>query len=103
MDALEDKLRTHVAARQTNAGPHVPSSASNATPWIDLPADLYPLFNEVYLPQLSETFSRTSHEGKYEAALSSGRTLLAYYAIVYPPNYPQIGAFIPDFEPQQLP
>lgn len=101
--ALEDKLRAHVAARSPNTDSHGPSSPSNATPWVDLPADLYPLFNEGYLPQLSETFSRTSHEGEYEAALSSGRTLSAYYAVVYPPNYPQIGAFIPDFGLQQSP
>ncbi|KAI0670829.1 SET domain-containing protein [Trametes maxima] len=52
---------------------------------------LRPIFHESYLPALSELFSKTSHEGPYLDAVESGFTLLALYALVYPPNYPQIG------------
>ncbi|KAH9850123.1 SET domain-containing protein [Lenzites betulinus] len=55
------------------------------------PPPLYPVFHESYLPALSEVFSKTSHEGSYADAVESGLTLLALYALVYPPNYPQIG------------
>lgn len=56
-----------------------------------LPAELYPIFHESYLPALSEQFSKTSHEGQYAEAVEAGLTLLAFYAVMYPPNYPQIG------------
>ena len=56
-----------------------------------LPAELYPIFHESYLPSLSEQFSKTSHEGPYVDAVEAGLTLLAFYVVVYPPNYPQIG------------
>ncbi|KZT23432.1 SET domain-containing protein [Neolentinus lepideus HHB14362 ss-1] len=52
---------------------------------------LYPLLHPAYLPALSETFSKASHEGDYPIALESGLTLLAWYATVYPRNYPLIG------------
>jgi len=57
----------------------------------EMPVELAPVLHESYLPQLSETFSRTSHEGPYAEALSTGLTLLALYSLVYPANYPQIG------------
>ncbi|RPD62331.1 SET domain-containing protein [Lentinus tigrinus ALCF2SS1-7] len=56
-----------------------------------LPAELYPIFHESYLPSLSEQFSKTSHEGPYADAVEAGLTLLAFYVVIYPPNYPQIG------------
>ncbi|KAI0632340.1 SET domain-containing protein [Trametes polyzona] len=56
-----------------------------------VPATLYPVFHESYLPALSEQFSKTSHEGPYVDAVEAGLTLLAFYVLVYPPNYPQIG------------
>ncbi len=56
-----------------------------------LPKELYPIFHESYLPSLSEQFSKTSHEGPYADAVETGLTLLAFYVVVYPPNYPQIG------------
>ncbi|KAI0699304.1 SET domain-containing protein [Cerioporus squamosus] len=46
-----------------------------------LPTELYPIFHE----------SKTSHEGPYADAVEAGLTLLAFYVVVYPPNYPQIG------------
>lgn len=62
-----------------------------------LPARLYSLLHESYLPALSEIFSDTSHDGPHDVALLSGRTLLALYLVIYPPRYPQIGErlFIP--------
>ncbi|TBU44468.1 SET domain-containing protein [Dichomitus squalens] len=56
-----------------------------------LPAVLLPVLHESYLPALSEAFSKTSHEGPYSEAIDSGLTLLAFYVMLYPPNYPQIG------------
>ncbi|CDO71423.1 hypothetical protein BN946_scf184909.g17 [Trametes cinnabarina] len=56
-----------------------------------LPVTLHPIFHESYLPNLSELFSQTSHEGAYVEAIEAGFTQLAFYAVVYPPNYPQIG------------
>ncbi|KAI9058305.1 SET domain-containing protein [Trametes sanguinea] len=56
-----------------------------------LPANLHPIFHESYLPSLSELFSKLSHEGPFVDAIEAGITQLALYAVVYPPNYPQIG------------
>ncbi|KAI0086472.1 hypothetical protein BDY19DRAFT_345051 [Irpex rosettiformis] len=56
-----------------------------------LPDRLYPVLHADYLPGLAEEFSRASHEGEYDRALASGRTLLALYFVLYPPYYPQIG------------
>jgi SET and MYND domain-containing protein len=63
------------------------------TPEKDLfPIFLHPVLRESYLADLSERFSYASHEGQAEAALESGLTLLALYLLIYPMNYPQIGA-----------
>lgn len=56
-----------------------------------MPESLAPVLHESYLPELSETFSRASHDGPHAEALSTGLTLLALYILVYPANYPQIG------------
>jgi SET and MYND domain-containing protein len=56
------------------------------------PQSLHPALRESYLADLSERFGRASHEGQAEAALESGLTLLALYLLIYPLNYPQIGA-----------
>ena len=58
----------------------------------DLPKPLRSVLNESYMAELSETFSKSSHEGNYARAADSGVTLLALYLLVYPKNYPQIGA-----------
>lgn len=57
----------------------------------NLPPSLYCVLRESYMGGLSETFSKTSHEGQYDVALQSGDTLLSLYLLVYPLNYPQIG------------
>ncbi len=56
-----------------------------------LPAELYPILNQSYLPGLTEAFSKASHEGECDLALSTGRTLLAVYVVIYPSNFPLIG------------
>lgn len=55
------------------------------------PRELLPLLHESYLEALSEEFSTASHEGDYKVARNTGISLLAFYALVYPPNYPQFG------------
>ena len=65
--------------------------ADGANAFSKLPSELQPLLGPGYLPTLSEEFSRASHEGPYDRALSTGRVLLALYAVLYPLNYPQIG------------
>lgn len=66
--------------------------SSLPTPQIHkIPLTLRCVLREDYMTKLSEEFSRTSHEGDYAPAISTGLTLLALYLIVYPPNYPQIG------------
>ena len=72
-------------------GVHIGIS-SLPTPQIEkIPLALRCVLREDYMTKLSEEFSRTSNEGDYAPALSTGLTLLALYLIVYPPNYPQIG------------
>jgi SET and MYND domain-containing protein len=59
-----------------------------------IPNALLPLFRESYLARLSETFSSNSHEGLCDVALEAGVTLLAFYVLIYPVNYPQIGELV---------
>ncbi|KAI0786817.1 SET domain-containing protein [Abortiporus biennis] len=89
LSAIEEELREHVFALagdtiilDIKSHPHDMSS---------LPQGLYCLFDPSYLPAISETFSKCSHEGQYEKAISTGVTLLALYFVIYPSNYPQIG------------
>ncbi|KAF8195565.1 hypothetical protein BJ912DRAFT_1021255 [Pholiota molesta] len=56
-----------------------------------MPPSLYCVLRESYMAEISEIFSRTSHEGQYDIALESGITLLSLYILIYPINYPQIG------------
>jgi len=57
----------------------------------ELPENLYCVLHEEFLARLTETFSRSSHEGSYHVALDSGLTVFAMYLLIYPANYPQIG------------
>jgi len=61
-------------------------------PYETIPDNLLPALHESFLGSLSQVFSRTSHDGPHRAALDVGVTILAVYALLYPPNYPQIGA-----------
>lgn len=87
--ALEDALRSFslgdVSQAQRMRVPTAPGVFER------LPRELHCVLHESYLPSLSEAFSKTSHEGPYGDAVESGLTLLAFYAMIYPPSYPQIG------------
>ena len=84
---LESELRRYVLG---NAGSVVKLRDDPGLLEI-MPGSLAPVLHESYLPALSETFSKASHDGPHAEALSTGLTLLALYALVYPANYPQIG------------
>lgn len=58
-----------------------------------IPKDILSVLHESFLGGISETFSATSHDGPLDEALDVGITVLATYALLYPPNYPQIGEF----------
>ncbi|KAK7690039.1 hypothetical protein QCA50_006684 [Cerrena zonata] len=53
--------------------------------------ELYPFLNDTCLPDLSEQFTRSSHEGEFDIAILTGKRLLALYRMIYPRNFPQIG------------
>lgn len=91
MRSLERKLSDFAALRVPQLDQGAQPSCPDGTALNNCPPELYPVLDEQFLPTLSENFSRASHEGDYELALSSGRTLLALYAVLYPQNYPQIG------------
>ena len=77
-----------------------PPAGQRRAAFATYPPELYSVLGEQFLPTLSEAFSRASHEGPYDVALSHGRTLLALYLLLYPQNYPQIGeclAPLPNF------
>jgi hypothetical protein len=61
-------------------------------PYETIPENMLPALHESFIGSLSEVFSTTSHDGPYQVALDVGVTILAVYALLYPPNYPQIGA-----------
>jgi hypothetical protein len=57
----------------------------------ELPKSLDAAMHPMYLPALSEAFSKSSHEGPLQDALDVGGTLLALYRVIYPPKFPMIG------------
>ena len=61
-----------------------------------MPEEFYPFLSDSCLPDLSEQFSRSSHEGEFDNAILAGQRLLAFYRMVYTRNFPQIGK--PDVE-----
>ncbi|KAF9228438.1 SET domain-containing protein [Gyrodon lividus] len=56
-----------------------------------VPSELLCLFRESCLTKLCESFSTFSHDGPFESALEVGLAVLAFYIVIYPCNYPQIG------------
>jgi hypothetical protein len=66
------------------------------------PLELRSLLTESYLEQLSERFSKAAHEGLYDVAVEAGKTLLALYVLIYPPNYPQIGECVCSIHPFRI-
>ena len=59
-----------------------------------VPVDVLPVLREACLAHFCELFSKSSHDGPFEVALRVGLTVLAFYVVIYPPNYPQIGMFL---------
>ncbi|PCH40034.1 hypothetical protein WOLCODRAFT_116534 [Wolfiporia cocos MD-104 SS10] len=84
---LETSLRMAVFGRSDRVAADVVDDRMTHT----IPEGLGPLFHESYLSDISERFSKASHEGGYAEALEIGLTQLALYCLVYPTNYPQIG------------
>jgi len=68
-----------------------PHDGLTLTDSVSFPADLRAVFHESFVTYVAETFRTASHDGPYATALKSGKTLLALYRLIYPPNYPQIG------------
>jgi hypothetical protein len=58
-----------------------------------VPSELLRMFRESCLTELCESFSSFSHDGPFESALEVGLIVLAFYVVIYPPNYPLIGVF----------
>lgn len=90
---LETSLIALVLDRQVDGSVQLKSGTFNIS---SLPAELHPLLSKSYLPGVSEAFSKASHEGDYNLALSAGLTLLALYIVVYPSNFPLIGTIYCD-------
>ncbi|TFK40789.1 hypothetical protein BDQ12DRAFT_680032 [Crucibulum laeve] len=85
ISTLSKQLREYVGIEE-HIGLILPSPSMEA-----ISHSLLPVLHESYMGELSETFSRSSHEGQYAIALDVGITLLALYILIYPSNYPQIG------------
>jgi hypothetical protein len=85
MLSLGDSLREYIGVSDV-VGVDLPTPSLS-----DLPLELQCVLHESYTEQLSEQFSKASHERDYITASVSGRTLLALYLLIYPTNYPQIG------------
>ncbi|XP_006462489.1 hypothetical protein AGABI2DRAFT_223832 [Agaricus bisporus var. bisporus H97] len=85
MSSLGDELREYVGVSDV-LGAELPTPSLS-----DLPLGLRCALHESYMEQLSEQFSKASHEGDYNTAFGCGRILLALYLLIYPTNYPQIG------------
>ncbi|CAA7261581.1 unnamed protein product [Cyclocybe aegerita] len=73
----------------SEVGSILPSKPMDGTP-----PPLRCVFREEYMTRLSDSCSKSAHEGQYPLALESGLTLLALYILVYPQNYPQIGVHL---------
>ncbi|KAF8073697.1 hypothetical protein FPV67DRAFT_761319 [Lyophyllum atratum] len=86
-----EDLSSVAKALRNFLGLHQPLKVLPRKPREAVPRLLLCVFHETYLSNLSETFSKSSHEGDYELALDVGVTLLGAYIMIYPPNYPQIG------------
>lgn len=85
--ALESMLRVFIFGSEDKIDGIPPQPPRFAA----MPKELLPLLHESYLPGVSESFSKTSHDGAYDEALAVGQTLLALYVLIYPVNYPQVG------------
>lgn len=59
-----------------------------------VPFTVLDILREACLTSLCESFSTFSHDGPYDSALEVGLKVLAFYVVIYPPNYPQIGVYV---------
>lgn len=56
-----------------------------------IPPELQDILQESFLEKICEKFRNASHDGPFEVAQETGLAVLAFYVLIYPPNYPQIG------------
>lgn len=93
---LED-ISTHCAALRRHVFPTVTSdnpiiSLPDTPPDLNnVPPELQDILQESLLAKLCELFRNASHDGPVEVAQETGLAVLAFYVLIYPPNYPQIG------------
>ena len=90
LDSLGTSLREYVFPDPYPDGIRLPSSPVDLK---TVPSETLRIFRESCLTSLCESFSTFSHDGPFESALGVGLTVLAFYVVIYPPNYPQIGVF----------
>ncbi|KAF8424445.1 hypothetical protein L210DRAFT_3568075 [Boletus edulis BED1] len=88
LESLGTSLRKFVFQDPRPDITRLPSSPVNLE---TVPVEISPIFRESCLTSLCESFSAFSHDGPFESALEVGLTILAFYVVIYPPNYPQIG------------
>lgn len=93
LGSLGTSLRELVSPDHCPDAIRLPSSPVNLG---NIPLEILHIFRESCLTSLCESFSTFSHDGPFESALEVGLIILAFYVVIYPPNYPQIGVF-PDF------
>jgi len=86
-----EELSSMAKALRNFVGLDLPLKVLPRKPRETVPRLLLCVFHETYLSNLSESFSKSSHEGQYDLALDAGVALLGAYIMIYPPNYPQIG------------
>ncbi|KAG6890641.1 hypothetical protein C0995_006617 [Termitomyces sp. Mi166 len=89
-----DELSTVSKSLRAFVGLEWPLSDLPRKPRETIPRSLYCVFHETYLSNLSEVFSKASHDFQFELAVEAGVTLLGAYILIYPPNYPQIGVHL---------
>ncbi|KAL4075138.1 hypothetical protein V8B97DRAFT_1867380 [Scleroderma yunnanense] len=56
-----------------------------------IPPQIRNILQESFLTKICELFRNASHDGPLEVAQQTGLAVLAFYVLIYPPNYPQIG------------
>lgn len=88
LEYLGTSLRDFVFPDQYPDATRLPSSPVNLE---TIPSEILRIFRESCLTSLCESFSTFSHDGPFESALEVGLIILAFYVVIYPPNYPQIG------------
>jgi len=90
VEQIKEPLCDYTGCMLTRPPPHIKALRN----YDDIPGGLHRVFHKSTIPQLSESFSKASHEGSFAEALDVGHTLLAVYLLIYPPNYPQIGEYL---------